>query len=82
MAAPPRSDIRYISVSVVGCDVIEERDVGSDEVAEDSRLSTWHEDDTNLKQEMRISVRASRGRQHIAHVPVGVGYEVKELQER
>ena len=57
-------------MSVVGCDVIEERDVRSDEVAEDSRLSTWREDDTNLKQEMRISLRASRGRQHIVHVPV------------
>jgi hypothetical protein len=54
MAAPPTlTDIRYMSVSVLGCDVIEERDVECDVVAEDRRLSTWREDDTNLKQEMR-----------------------------
>jgi len=79
---PTLTDIRYTSVSVVGCDVIEERDVKSDEIAGNSRFSTRREDDTNLKQEMRRSVGASRGRRHIAHVPVGVGDEVKELQER
>ena len=79
---PPHSRMRHISVSVVGCDVIEEHDVKSDEIAGNSRFSTWREDDTNLKQEMRRSVGPSRGRRHIAHVPVGVGDEVKELEER
>jgi len=69
-------------MSVVGCDVIEERDVESDEIAEDSCLIRWREDDTNLKQEMPRSVGANRGRRHIAHVPARVSNEVKELQER
>ena len=61
---------------------MEECDVESDEVTEDSRLSTWREDDTNLKQKMWRSVGAIRGRRHIAHVPIRVGDEVKKLQER
>ena len=81
-AATTLTDIGYISVSVVGYDVIEERDVESDEIAGDSSSATWCDDDTNLMQEMRRSVGASKGRRHIAHVPVGVGDEVKELEER
>ena len=75
-AATTLTDIGYISVSVVRYDVIDERDVESDEIAGDSRLSTWREDDTNLKQEMRRSAGASRGRRHIAHVPVGVDWSI------
>jgi len=48
-AATTLTDIRYISVSVVGYDVIDERDVKSDEIAGDSSLTRWREDDTNLK---------------------------------
>jgi uncharacterized protein YhfF len=58
-AATTLTDIGYISVSVVGYDVIDERDVESDEVAGDSSLTTWREEDTNLKQELRRSAGAS-----------------------
>ena len=51
-AATTLTDIGYISVSMVGYDVIDERDVESDEVAGDSSLTTLREEDTNLKQEL------------------------------